>query len=52
MNYGAGGGSLSFDNQDNLDSIGIHFGPGYNIGGSGVVTKSYSIRDLVNWLSQ
>jgi hypothetical protein len=32
MNYGAGGGSLSFDNQDNLDSIGIHFGPGYNIG--------------------
>ncbi|VVM17751.1 hypothetical protein BSPWISOXPB_712 [uncultured Gammaproteobacteria bacterium] len=37
MNYGAGGGSLSFDNQNNLDSIGIHFGPGYNIGGSGLL---------------
>jgi RHS repeat-associated protein len=46
FNDGLGGLSISLDNNDRLNGVGLHLGPGLNVGGAGTQTVSYGFRDV------
>ena len=49
FNDGIGGMKVTTDSKGNLNGVGVHVGPGYNIGGAGTVTKALTVRDAVDW---
>lgn len=52
FNDGVGGLSLSFSEDNRINGVGLHVGPGYNIGASVTKTGVLSIRDGIDWLKK
>lgn len=52
FNDGIGGLKASFDARGNLNGVGLHIGPGYNVGGAGTVTNALTVRDFVDWAAK
>ena len=51
FNDGLGGLSLSLDERDIPNGVGVHIGLGVNVGGAGTLTKSWGFRDLIERLN-
>ena len=49
FNDGIGGLSLSFDQNNRPNGVGVHVGPGYNAGASVSKTGVLSMRNLFDW---
>ena len=50
FNDGLGGLSASFNDQGQFNGAGFHVGPGYDLGGGGTITRSYTIRDAAGYV--
>lgn len=50
FNDGVGGLSVSFDQNNRPNGVGLHVGPGINLGASVTKTGVLSLRDGVDWL--
>ena len=51
FNAKVGGLAVSLDRNDAFKGMGAHVGTGYNVGGTGTITRSWSVRSLKDWLS-
>ncbi len=49
FNDGVGGMTVTFHNVGNMNGVGVQVGPGYNVGGAGTVTQSWTVRDAIDW---